>query len=94
VIAYGDSSKQTLRYVGDNDTNEEDDSVEPVVAEDESNDEEGNAQEDGHASDQVDEMVDFLGDGGFSSVQTGSQTSNTSHDSVVTAADDNADSSS
>jgi hypothetical protein len=87
---HGDSGEQTLGHVGHDDTDEEDDSVEPMVAEDESNDEESHTQEDGHASDQVDEMVDFLGDGGLAGAQTGGQASNTSHDGVVTAADDNA----
>lgn len=87
---HSDSGKQTFGHVGHNDTNEEDDSVQPMVAQDESNHEESHTQEDGHTSDQVDEMVDFLGDGGLASVQTGGQTSDTSHDSVVTAADDHA----
>lgn len=60
-------------------TNQENDSVEPVVSENEGNNEEGNSEEDSHASDQVDEMVDFLSDGGLSRVQSRSQASNTSH---------------
>jgi hypothetical protein len=87
---HSDSGEQTFGHVGHDDTNEEDDSVQPMVAEDESNDEEGHTQEDSHTSDQVDEMVDFLGDGGLAGAQTGGQASNTSHDSVVSAADDNA----
>lgn len=65
-----------------------------MVAQNECNDEEGDTQEYGHTGDQVDEMVDFLCNRGFASVQTGGQASNTSHNSVIAAADDNALSSS
>lgn len=51
-------------------TNKEDDGIEPVVAEDEGDDEEGDAEEHGHAGDKVDEMVDFLSDGRLACVQT------------------------
>lgn len=60
-------------------TDKEDNSIKPVVAEDKGDDEEGDTEEDGHASDQVNEVVDLLGNGRLSRVQTGSQTSDTSH---------------
>lgn len=60
-------------------TNEEDDSVQPMVAEDESDDEEGDTEEDGHARDEVDEVVDLLGDRGLSSVQARSEAGDTAH---------------
>lgn len=80
----------TFRYVGDNDTNQEDDSIKPVVAEDESDDEEWNTEEDGHASDELNEVVNFLCNGCLASVQAGRQPSNTAHDCVVSAWDHNA----
>jgi hypothetical protein len=43
-------------------TNEEDDRVEPLVAEEEGHHEEGDAEEDGHVGDQLDEVVQLLGD--------------------------------
>ena len=71
-----DGSEEALRYVCHNDPDEEDDSVEPVVAEDESDDEEGDAEEDGNAGDDVDEVFNLFGNGGLSSFKTRSQTGN------------------
>ena len=71
-----DGSKEAFRYVCHNDPDEEDDSVEPVVAEDEGDDEEGDAKEDGDAGDDVDEVLDLFGDRGLTSLETGGQTSN------------------
>lgn len=51
-------------------TNKEDDRVEPMVTEDKGNDEESNSEEHGHARDQVNKVMDFLSNGGFTSVQT------------------------
>lgn len=61
---------RTFRHVGHDDADEEDDCIQPVVAQNEGDEEEGDAQEDGHACDELNEMVNFFGDGGFSSVQT------------------------
>merc|ERR1719382_2265427 len=44
--ADSDGGKKTFRHVGHDDADQEDDSVEPVVAEDEGDDEEGDAKED------------------------------------------------
>ena len=41
-----------LGDIGDNDTNEEDNRVQPVITEDEGNDEEGHTKEHGHACNQ------------------------------------------
>lgn len=60
-------------------TDQEDYSVQPMVAEDKSDDEERNSQEDGDASDQVDEVVDFLRDGGLSRVESRGQTGDAAH---------------
>lgn len=49
-------------------TNEENNSIEPMIAKDERDKEEGNSEEYGDASNQVNKMVDFLSDGGFASV--------------------------
>lgn len=63
--AHSDSSQQSFRHVGHNNTNEEDDSLQPAIAQDDGQDEEGDSQEDSHACDDMDEVLDFLGDGGF-----------------------------
>ena len=48
LYTHSDSGKKTLRYIGHNDTNQEDDSVQPVVTQDEGNDEECHSQEHSH----------------------------------------------
>ena len=60
-----------------------------MVTQDESYNKEGNTKEHSYTSNQMDEMVDFLSNGCLSSVQTRSQTSNTTHHSVITATDNN-----
>ncbi len=71
ATTHSDSSQETFWHVGDNDTDEEDDGLQPPVSKDEWEDEEGDTQEDSHASDDVDEVLDLFGDGSFSALQTG-----------------------
>lgn len=54
-----------------------------MVAEDKGNDEEGHAEEHSDTGDEMDEVVDFLRDGGLARVQTRSQASNTTHDLAI-----------
>lgn len=68
-------------------TDKEDDSVQPVVAECEGDDEERDSQEHGDAGDDVDEVMDLLGDGGLSGVQARGEPGNTTHHGVVSTAD-------
>ena len=67
--ADGYSGEQSLRYVGNNDSDEEDDGIQPVVTKDEGNDEEADTKEDCDPSDDMDEMSDLLCNGGVSSVE-------------------------
>ena len=57
------------------------------LTEDECNDEERNTEEDGHSSDDVDEMSDLFGDWCLSGVDTRGQPGDPSHDRVIGAAD-------
>jgi hypothetical protein len=59
--ADSDRGQEAFRHVGDDDPDEEDDGVTPVVAEYEGDDEEDDADEDGHARDDVNEVVDLPG---------------------------------
>ena len=86
--AHGNSGDETFRHVGDNDADQEYDGSEPMVSEDEGDDEEGNSKEDGDSSNQVDEVLDFASDGSHSSVQSGGQVGNTTHNSSVSGVDD------
>lgn len=85
-----DCGQQAFGDVGNNDANEEDDGLQPSVAEDEGEDEEGHAQEDGHARDQVDEVLDLLGNRGLSGFKAGGQGGDPPHDRAVTRADHDA----
>ena len=54
---HSDRSQQALRDVGDDDADEEDDGLDPGVAQDEGDCEEGDSQAHGHASDDDDEVI-------------------------------------
>ena len=71
---YVENVKPTFRHIGYNDTNQKDDGIQPMVAEDEGNDEEGDTKEDSDTSDQVDEMVNLLGDGCVTSLKSRGKT--------------------
>ncbi|KAF3839280.1 hypothetical protein F7725_017997 [Dissostichus mawsoni] len=60
-----DSSQQPFGHVSHDDADEEDDGLQPAVTQDDGQDKEGNAQENSHAGDDVDEMLDLFGDGVF-----------------------------
>ena len=60
---HSDRGQQTLWHISHDDTDEEDDGLQPSVTQDEGQDEEGHAKEDSHARDDVDEVLDLLGDG-------------------------------
>ena len=86
--AHGDSGQQTLWHVSDDDSDEEDNGVEPVIAQNEGDDEEGDAEEDGDTGDQVDEVVNLLGDWCLTGIKAGGQTGDPSHRRLITTADD------
>ena len=54
-----DGGEQTLGHVGDDDSNEKDDGVEPVGAEYEGDHEERDSEEHRHTGDEVDEVLDL-----------------------------------
>ena len=60
-----------------------------MVTQDKGDDEEGHTQKHSHSSDDMDKMSNFLSNWCISSLQSRCQTSNTTHDSVVTDVDDN-----
>ena len=82
-----DGSEKALGYVCHNDPDEEDDSVEPVVAEDEGDDEEADAKEDSDGGDDVDEVLDLLGNGGLATLKSRDESSNPAHHCVVSNVD-------
>ena len=82
---YRHSSQQSLRHVSHDDTDQEDYCIQPVVAQDEGDDEESHSKEYSHASDDVDEMFDLTGNWGLTHLQTGGQVSDTAHHSSVTS---------
>ena len=84
--ADGDGGEQALGHVGHNDADQEDDGVEPVVVENDSDDEESDAQENGHARDYVDEVGDLAGYGRLARVKAGGQTGDAAHDGAIASA--------
>jgi len=94
AYTYGDGSEQTLRHIGDDDTNEEDDSVQPVIAEDKGNDEEGDPEKDGYSCYQVDEVGDLAGNRRLAHLQTRGKIGNTTHHSPIAGIDDDSSASS
>lgn len=86
---HSDGGQQSLGHVSDDDADEEDDGLQPAVAQDDWQDEEGDAQEHGHAGDDLDEVLDLLGDGRLSGLQAGGQSGNTAHDGSIPGANHN-----
>ena len=85
----GDGGQQTLRYVGHNDSNEEDDSVEPFVSKDEGDDEERHSEEDCHTGDDLDEVGNLTSDRGLTDLKPRSKVGNSTHHSTITRKDHN-----
>lgn len=56
---HSDSGQQPFGHVGHNDADEEDDGLQPGVAQDEGQDEERHSEEDSHGRDEVDKVLDF-----------------------------------
>ena len=81
--SYRDGGQQTFRHVGYNDPDEEDDGLEPGVLEDQRKDEEGHAQEHGHARDDVDKMFNLRSDGSLAPFQPGSKCSDCAHHGAI-----------
>ena len=79
VFSYRDGGEETFWNVGDDDADQEDDGVEPVVSEDECDDEEWDTEEDGHSCDEVDEVTDLPSDRGFPDVQVRCQVRDPAH---------------
>lgn len=71
-------------------TDQKDDRIEPVVFQDECNDEESDTQKDGYTSDDVDKVMNLLGDWCITRVQAGRQISNTTHDRTIAGSNDDA----
>lgn len=90
MSTYSDCSQQSFRHVSHNDTNEEDDSLQPGVTQDDGEDKECDTKEDGHACDYVDEVLNLFGDGGFAGLQARGQSGNATHDCAVSSADNKA----
>ena len=84
---YSHSSQKSLRHISYNDTNQEDDSIQPVVLQDEGDNEERHSEEYSHSSDNVDKVSNLTSNGCLSNLQSRSEVSNTSHHSPVSSRD-------
>lgn len=80
--------QKTFGNIGDDDSDDEDDCVQPEVSQEEGDDEEGEAEEEGDGGDQMDEVGDLICHRSLSRcLQTRRQVGNSTHDSPITCAD-------
>ena len=86
----GNGGEESFGNICDDDTDKEDDGFKPVIAEDKGQHEEDNAEDNCNAGDDVDEVFNFLGDGRVTGRYVGSECGDATHDSVVTASDNDA----
>lgn len=82
------SSQEPFWHIRDNDTDKEDDSLEPAVSKDQRQNKEGHAEEDSHTSDNVDEVLDLNRNRGSANFQTRGKSSDTAHHSAIASVDD------
>lgn len=87
MAAYRNCGQKSFRYVGNDDSNKKDDSIEPEVSKDEGDDKEGNSQKDGHARDDVNKMADLFGDRCLAHFEARGEVGDSAHDSVITSPD-------
>ena len=87
LFTHCDCSEQSLGHVGDDDADEEDDGVEPGVAQNEGNNEEGHAEEDRDRGDDVDEVCDLACYWRLANLQATSQVGNTTHHCAISSVD-------
>lgn len=81
--SYGDGGQESLGYIGNDDTDEEDDGVEPVVAKDESDDKEGDAEENCHSRYDVDEVGNLTGNWSLTHLETRRKVGNPTHNCSI-----------
>jgi len=86
--ADGDSGENSFRHVCHDDSDQEDDCVDPRVAHAQRDDEEGDAEEDRDSSDDGDEVMQFFGNRGFTSFKARGKSGDATHDTVVADVDD------
>ena len=75
--------QETLWNISDNDTNQKNHSFQPMVLEDEGNDEEGNTQSNSHTSNNVNEMLNLNSNRCLAMPKSTSKNGNSSHHGVV-----------
>lgn len=81
------SGQKTFRNVSHDDSNQEDDSFDPLITHTEGEQTKGYAEYQGDSSDDGDEVMDFLSDGCVSHLKASGQVSDATHHSVVTNPD-------
>ena len=83
-----DGGQNSFRNVRNDDSDQEDDGVDPRVTHAQRDDEEDDAEGDSNASDDVDEVLQLLGDRTFANFESWGQSGDAAHDTVVADADD------
>ena len=88
--ADSDGGQNSFRHVCHDDSDQEDDSVDPGVTHAQCDDEEDDADRDRDASDDADKVVQLLGDRCFSGFEARCKSGDTTHDTVVANVDNHA----
>jgi len=83
-----DSCEKSLGHIGHDDSDEEDNGVEPEVVENESDDEERDAEQDGYGGDDVDEVGNLSSDRRLDRLQPAGKDRDSPHYCPVPGIDD------
>lgn len=89
LSTYCDCGQQPFRHISHNDADKKNDSLQPAVTQDDGQNEKGDAQEDSHTRDDMDEVFDLFGNRGFAGLQARRQGGNATHYRAVSSADHN-----
>lgn len=76
-------SMRTFRYIGNDDANQEDCRIQPRIPHGYRDNKEKYSKEDGYPRDDRDKVVHFFGNGSLRILETGRQTSNSTHESSI-----------
>lgn len=90
LATHSDSGQKPLRHIGHNDANKENDSLQPAVAQDKGEPKENDTKEEGHRSDQMDEVLNLYSNGRLANFQAWCQDGNAAHYCRVSCGDHDA----
>ena len=90
AVSYGDSAEKAFRHVGNNDADEKDDRVQPVVVQRQRNDKKHHSEENSKNRYQVNKLPYFSADRSHILLESGREECNATHQRVVANSHDDA----